>query len=146
MKARTGTQVPPGSYNTPMPLGKGENSVPIKQKQWQLYYLGYYDGEMDGIWGKRSKDATVGFQKDNSLTADGVFGTNTIAKSIDITKAIQKEITDGKIAIISSRKCGMLTQLMEVTFIWILSSGSDGSVMWKKSTMRVSEFVKTHKM
>lgn len=71
----------------------------IKQKQWQLYYLGYYGGEIDGIWGAGSKAATVSFQKDNRLDADGIFGTQTIAKSTEIIKAIQKVITDGKIAI-----------------------------------------------
>ena len=71
----------------------------IKQKQWQLYYLGYYGGEIDGIWGAGSKAATVSFQKDYALDADGIFGTQTIAKSTEIIKAIQKVITDGKIAI-----------------------------------------------
>ena len=71
----------------------------IKQKQWQLYYLGYYTGTIDGIWGAQSKAAAVRFQKDNGLDADGVFGALTIAKSIEIIKAVQKEITDGKIAI-----------------------------------------------
>ena len=70
-----------------------------KQKQWQLYYLGYYSGEIDGSWGAQSKDAAVRFQKDYALDADGIFGALTIAKSIEIIKAIQKEITDGKIAI-----------------------------------------------
>ncbi|MBR1971974.1 MAG: peptidoglycan-binding protein [Oscillospiraceae bacterium] len=71
----------------------------IKQKQWQLYYLGYYGGEIDGIWGTLSKAAAVRFQKDYDLDADGIFGALTIAKSIEIIKSIQKEITDGKIAI-----------------------------------------------
>ena len=71
----------------------------IKQKQWQLYYLGYYGGEIDGIWGAGSKAATVSFQKDNALEADGIFGAQTITKSTEIIKAIQKVITDGKTAI-----------------------------------------------
>ena len=71
----------------------------IKQKQWQLYYLGYYGGQIDGIWGAGSKAATVSFQKDNALDADGIFGTLTIAKSTEIIKAIQKVITDGKVAV-----------------------------------------------
>ena len=71
----------------------------IKQKQWQLYYLGYYGGEIDGIWGTKSKAATVCFQKDNGLDADGIFGPLTIAKSKEVITAIQKAITDGKIAI-----------------------------------------------
>ena len=71
----------------------------IKQKQWQLYYLGYYGGEIDGIWGAQSKAATVRFQKDNALETDGIFGALAAEKSIEIIKTIQKEITDGKIAI-----------------------------------------------
>lgn len=71
----------------------------IKQEQWQLYYLGYYGGEIDGIWWAGSKADTVSFQKDNALDADGVFGTQTIAESTGIIKAIQKVITDGRIAI-----------------------------------------------
>ena len=71
----------------------------IKQRQWQLYYLGFYGGEIDGIWGAQSKAAAVRFQKEYSLDADGLFRAMTIAKSIEIIRAIQKEITDGKIAI-----------------------------------------------
>ena len=71
----------------------------IKQMQWQLYYLGYYGGEIDGIRGAGSKTATVRFQKDNALVSDGIFGTQTIVKSTEIIKAIQKAITDGKVAI-----------------------------------------------
>jgi len=71
----------------------------IKQKQWQLSYLGYYGGKIDGIWGLGSKAAAVSFQKDNGLDADGIFGPQTIEKSVAIIKAIQKVVTDGKIAI-----------------------------------------------
>lgn len=70
-----------------------------KQKQWQLYYLGYYGGKIDGIWGSGSEAATVSFQKDNDLDADGIFGTQTMAKSTEMIRSIQKVITDGKIAI-----------------------------------------------
>ena len=71
----------------------------IKQKQWQLYYLGYYGGQIDGIWGAKSKAATASFQKDNGLDADGIFGPLTVAKSKEVITAIQKAITDGKLAI-----------------------------------------------
>lgn len=96
----------------------------IKQKQWQLYYLGYYGGEIDGIWGAGSKAATVSFQKDNALDADGIFGTQTIAKSTEIIKAIQKVITDGKIAI--DGLAGLETR--DTTVQWQVEHGltSDG--------------------
>lgn len=73
-----------------MPLREGADSMTIKQKQWQLYYLGYYGGKIDGIWGPQSKAAAVRFQKDFDLNAGGVFGALTIAKSIEIINAIQK--------------------------------------------------------
>ena len=61
----------------------------MKQKQWQLYYLGYYGGEIDGSWVTESKAAAVHFQMVFDLDADGIFGALTIAKSIEIVKAIQ---------------------------------------------------------
>lgn len=49
----------------------------IKQKQCLLSYLGYYVGNIDGIWGTLSKTATKAFQKDFGLTADGICGADT---------------------------------------------------------------------
>lgn len=49
----------------------------IKQKQCLLYFLGYYIGNLDGVWGTLSKTATKAFQKDFGLTADGDCGTET---------------------------------------------------------------------
>ena len=62
----------------------------IKQKQWQLWYLGYYGGDIDGIWGSLSQAATVRFQQDNALEPDGIFGVLTEAKSVQILKGIQE--------------------------------------------------------
>lgn len=64
----------------------------IKQKQWQLYFLGYYDGKIDGIWGDKSRNATKQFQAANNLWADGVFGFATEEKTTAIIKAIQKAV------------------------------------------------------
>lgn len=66
-----------------------------KQKQWQLYYLGYYGtsiNDIDGIWGANSIKATKTFQKDSGLKVDGIFGTNSMNKSKAIIKVIQKKI------------------------------------------------------
>jgi hypothetical protein len=52
-----------------------------EQKQCLLRYLGYYDGDVDGIWGSASKAATKDFQSDNDLSPDGVFGTTTAKKA-----------------------------------------------------------------
>lgn len=61
----------------------------IKQKQWQLWYLGYYQGAIDGIWGNLSRQATKAYQTDSGLTADGVFGPLTEADSVQLISGIQ---------------------------------------------------------
>lgn len=70
-----------------------------KQKQWQLWLLGYYDGNIDEQWGKQSADATKALQKDYGLTVDGVFGRATEDLSVDIITKLQKALTDGSMAI-----------------------------------------------
>lgn len=64
----------------------------IKQKQWQLYFLGYYEGKIDGIWGDKSRKATMQFQAEHGLWCDGVFGHATEQKSIEVIKGIQKAV------------------------------------------------------
>lgn len=51
----------------------------IRQKQHLLGYLGYYTGDVDGIWGALSRQATQNFQREHGLAADGVFGDATAA-------------------------------------------------------------------
>jgi len=54
-----------------------------EQKQCLLRYLGYYDDDVDDVWGTNSKNATKDFQKANGLVDDGVFGAKTKAKILD---------------------------------------------------------------
>lgn len=49
----------------------------IRQKQCLLAYLGYYTGDIDGLWGDRSRQATEKFQRDFGITADGDPGPET---------------------------------------------------------------------
>lgn len=49
----------------------------IKQKQHLLGYLGYYNGQIDGQWGRMSTEACRAFQADYGLTPDGICGTMT---------------------------------------------------------------------
>lgn len=48
--------------------------------QTALKNAGYYNGEIDGKIGPKSKEAVLSFQKDNGLTADGKVGPKTWAK------------------------------------------------------------------
>ena len=50
----------------------------IKQKQALLSYLGYYGGNIDGIWGDKSLEATIMFQDDfGGIAVDGICGEET---------------------------------------------------------------------
>lgn len=63
-----------------------------KQKQWQLYFLGYYFAGIDGEFGPASEAATQAFQRENGLDPDGDFGPLTEAKSIEVVKQIQEAV------------------------------------------------------
>lgn len=70
----------------------------IKQKQWQLYLLGYLtrQEDIDGIWGEKSEASTLEFQMDyfpEEIAWDGVFGQSTEAKSKEIIDNIQDVVT-----------------------------------------------------
>lgn len=54
--------------------GESVRQVQRKLKQW-----GYYDGAIDGVFGKETYDAVVLFQRRNDLTTDGVAGDKTLA-------------------------------------------------------------------
>lgn len=79
-----------------------------KQAQWQLLFLDYYDGAIDGIWGPKSKAATLQFQKEffeDEIAHDGLFGASTAAKSQQVIDRVQEilqtvvpELTDDGLA------------------------------------------------
>ncbi len=54
--------------------GQEVRSIQKKLKNW-----GYYNGDVDGIFGSKTKAAVVYFQKKNGLTADGIAGPKTLA-------------------------------------------------------------------
>jgi len=48
-----------------------------KEIQKALKNAGYYEGEIDGVIGSKTKEAIKKFQEANKLTADGVVGSKT---------------------------------------------------------------------
>lgn len=66
-----------------------------KQKQWQLFFLDYYGEsthDIDSIFGPKSEAATLQFQKEffpDPIAHDGIFGSNTAAKSMEVIDRIQ---------------------------------------------------------
>lgn len=70
-------QLPEQSVQTMSKLGsKGEE---VKKIQTKLKDWGYYKGSVDGVYGSKTRQAVIDFQKKNGLTADGVAGTKTLS-------------------------------------------------------------------
>lgn len=63
-----------------------------KQKQWQLYYLGFLESEadIDGAWGPVSEQGTRLLQEFFGITVDGVFGTHTRNQTKSAISNIQR--------------------------------------------------------
>lgn len=57
---------------------KGSTGNEVIQIQKKLKYWGYYNGDVDGIYGSKTKAAVEKFQKKNGLAVDGIAGTNTL--------------------------------------------------------------------
>jgi g-D-glutamyl-meso-diaminopimelate peptidase len=58
-------------------LRLGDRGSDVMEIQSLLKKIGYDPGPIDGIFGRRTQQAIIQFQKDNGLTADGIIGPNT---------------------------------------------------------------------
>ncbi len=56
----------------------GSTGSEVKKIQQKLKSLGYYNGSVDGIYGKNTKAAVTKFQKNCGITADGICGKTTL--------------------------------------------------------------------
>lgn len=57
----------------------GSRGGEVTSIQQRLQELGYDPGAADGIYGKKTQQAVIAFQRDNGLDADGIAGKNTLA-------------------------------------------------------------------
>lgn len=73
--------------NSTFALSKiGTRSEEVKKIQIALRDLGYFNSDIDGIFGTLTKKAIENFQKDYGLTVDGIAGKNTL-KALKIDNA-----------------------------------------------------------
>ena len=62
-------------------MRQGDEGNSVKNMQYTLYELGYYDGSIDGKYGQTTADAVRAFQIQNKITpVDGVAGSKTLSK------------------------------------------------------------------
>ena len=57
---------------------QGSQGQAVRAIQQKLQRWGYYDGEVDGIYGSQTVKAVKYFQRRNGLSADGVVGSATL--------------------------------------------------------------------
>ncbi len=57
----------------------GSTGSEVKKIQQALKDKGYYTGSVDGIFGTKTKNAVIKFQKAKGLTADGIAGKKTLS-------------------------------------------------------------------
>lgn len=58
---------------------RGSSGARVTEIQTRLKNWGYYDGAVDGIYGRRTENAVRWFQRKNGLTVDGQAGPQTLA-------------------------------------------------------------------
>ena len=56
----------------------GSRGDEVTQIQTKLKRWGYYNGNIDGIYGSQTQEAVRYFQRKNGLTVDGIAGPNTL--------------------------------------------------------------------
>jgi N-acetylmuramoyl-L-alanine amidase len=72
-----GTPTPDSDGVTHPTLKLGSKGTAVSKLQAALKLLGYYDGEVDGVYGKTTVESVTKFQQAAGLTADGVVGETT---------------------------------------------------------------------
>ncbi len=57
----------------------GSQGAEVEKIQTELKNRGYYSGNIDGIFGTKTKNAVMNFQRDNGLQVDGIVGEKTLS-------------------------------------------------------------------
>lgn len=87
-------------------LKRGLRGNDVAQLQQKLNNLGFWVGSVDGIFGQRTTNAVIKFQKSKGLITDGIVGKRTI----DILK--QNASSRGSIGRYSQRDIELLAKLV----------------------------------
>ncbi len=71
----------------------GSSGDEVKKIQEKLSELGFYTGDIDGIFGNETEEAVKDFQKSEGLTIDGIVGNNTL-ESLGIKEETSESTTN----------------------------------------------------
>lgn len=64
-------------------LNSGSSGTNVSELQSFLKKNGYYNGNIDGLYGPKTKAAVTMFQQDTGIAQDGIFGPVTQSKMLD---------------------------------------------------------------
>lgn len=85
----------------PAALSKvGSRGSEVSNIQTRLKELGYFNDRVDGIFGSRTKEALIAFQRDRGLTADGIAGKNTL-EALGVTSSGGGSWSDSEINLLA---------------------------------------------
>lgn len=69
-------------------LRQGASGGEVRELQRRLKEWGYYNGSVDGVYGKGTVEAVKAFQKKNGLKADGIAGIETY-KALGMNESVK---------------------------------------------------------
>lgn len=78
----------------------GSRGSEVTQIQEKLSSLGFYKGNIDGIFGTATKNAVISFQKSRGLTADGIVGSKTL-KALGLSSSSSYGYTQSEIDLLA---------------------------------------------
>jgi len=79
---------------------QGSYGSAVREIQTRLKNWGYYNGEVDGIYGSRTTAAVKQFQKNNGLAADGIAGPQTL-KAMGISSSSTTSSTSNDVELLA---------------------------------------------
>lgn len=78
----------------------GSSGSEVRKIQERLKKWGYYTGDVDGVFGTQTQKAVKKFQKNNSLTADGVAGSATL-KAMGISSSSSSSASNNDVYLLA---------------------------------------------
>lgn len=132
----------PSASEQPL-LQRGSQGSDVSELQTKLKQLGYYEGAVDGVYGRTTEEAVSEFKKSVELEATGVAGPTTI--KLLQTAVAQK--SDNKAATPQPEANNSINQLKQQP--WLLPSAAvamaalGGGIMWlRKPRLKIKKAVK----